>query len=255
MEHREIVRLISEADVAVMFIHGIAGTPNHFVDLLPMVDLVPKNWSVYNVLLDGHGLGVDDFSHSSMKRWKKQVWAVFGQLAQTHEQVILVGHSLGTLFSIQLALECPEEVPFLFLLGVPMRPGIRPGTVVSMLRLAFGKIREDHPMEIAMRDACGVRPTARLWKYIGWIPRMMELLREISLTEKQMGSLQVPCIAYQSRRDELVTNFSKRVLERVDAIKIVELSNSSHFSYDPEEAAIVCCDFSKRCEAIEKKKA
>ena len=42
MEHREYRRIVSGADTAVMFLHGIVGTPNHFRDLIPLVDLVPK---------------------------------------------------------------------------------------------------------------------------------------------------------------------------------------------------------------------
>lgn len=55
MEHREYVRIVPGAKTAVLFMHGIVGTPNHFRDLLPLVDLVPDDWSVYNVLLPGHG--------------------------------------------------------------------------------------------------------------------------------------------------------------------------------------------------------
>ena len=255
MEHKEFRRLNPKGDVAVMFIHGIAGTPKHFVSRIPLQEQVPEEWSVYNVLLDGHGLGVDDFSRSSMKKWKEQLWRIFNQLSQTHQQVILVGHSMGTLFSIQLALENPGKIPFLFLLGVPMRPGIKPHMMVTMLRLSFGKIREDRPTEAAVQDACGVRPTPMLWKYIGWIPRMLELLAEIHLTEKEMDLLTVETVAYQSRRDEMVTNLSKKVLEKCHAIKIIELPNSAHFYYHPDEADLICRDFRLRCEEIKKKKA
>ena len=38
-----------------------------------LLSLVPDNISVYNVLLDGHGKGVKEFSKTSMKKWKKQI--------------------------------------------------------------------------------------------------------------------------------------------------------------------------------------
>lgn len=243
MQHEEYVRILPEADTAVLFIHGIVGTPNHFRYLLPLVQEVPEEYSVYDILLPGHGGSVEAFGRSGMKQWKEKVWKVFGELAASHERVIIAGHSMGTLFAMQLALENPEKVPYLFLVAAPMRPGLRLFGVVNVLRLAFGKIREDHPLEVATRMVCGVDAIPWLWKYIPWIPRFFELFREIYITEKQMGGLTVPCVAYQSRKDELVTNFSRGVLVKSGVVEVHELMNSTHFYYDPEESSLVCAAF------------
>jgi esterase/lipase len=107
MIHQEYVRKVPCADTAVLFIHGIVGTPNHFTDLISLVELVPESWSVHNVLLDGHGGNADDFADTSMEKWKNQVHAAFDSLARTHRRVVIVAHSMGTLFALQLALEFP----------------------------------------------------------------------------------------------------------------------------------------------------
>ena len=36
---------------AVLLIHGIAGSPGHFRELIPAI---PETYSIYNILLDGH---------------------------------------------------------------------------------------------------------------------------------------------------------------------------------------------------------
>lgn len=246
MIHEEYVRIVPDADTAVLFIHGIVGTPNHFRDLIPLIDLVPKDWSIYNVLLDGHGKTVDDFARTSMKKWHTQVWNIFGELAKTHKQVILVAHSMGTLFSIQLALENPEKVPFLFLIAVPLRPGIRLMTVRNLLCLVFGKLREDVPLEAATMKVCGVQTTRKLWKYVKWIPRFLELFTEIYRTEKVMGLLDIPCVAYQSQRDELVTNCTGKILEKTGVMEVHNLLHSTHFYYHPDDQKVVRADFEKR---------
>ena len=64
MKHREFRRICPDADTAVLFIHGINGTPNHFHDL---VKLVPAECSVVNVRLKGHGGSVRDFANTSME--------------------------------------------------------------------------------------------------------------------------------------------------------------------------------------------
>jgi len=255
MKHEEFIRLVPGADTAVLFIHGICGTPNHFSTQISMLDVVPKEWSVYNVLLDGHGKGVGDFSRSGMKKWKQQVWGIFRSLADNHDRVVLAAHSMGTLFSIQLALENPDKVPFLFLIGVPMRPGLRLFGIVNTLRIAFNCVREDHPLEVALRNDCGIHTTPRIWEYIGWIPRFLELFREIYRTEKVMGNLEVPCVAYQSKKDELVSNFTRGVLERSGVVEIVDLPESTHCYYDPADGEKLRSDFKKRCEVLRKKKA
>ena len=255
MKHQEYIRIVPGADTAVLFIHGICGTPNHFTTQISMLDLVPENWSVYNVLLDGHGKGVRDFGKSSMKKWKSQVWGIFADLAQCHDQVVLVAHSMGTLFSIQLALENPKKVPFLFLIGVPLRPGLRLFGIVNTFRVALNLVREDKPFEKALRDDCGIDTSPWLWQYIGWIPRFLELFREIYRTEKVLKNLTVPCVAYQSKKDELVSNFTRGVLKRSGVVEIVDLKESTHCYYDPADAELLRKDFLLRCNTIKEKKA
>lgn len=251
MAHQEYLRLVPGAANAVLFLHGIVGTPNHFRDLLPLVQLVPEDWSVYNVLLDGHGKNVEDFSRTSMKKWKAQVRAIFERLISSHEQVVIVGHSMGTLFAMQLALEWPEKVPFLFLIAAPMRPGVRISGMLRVLRMVFGMTREDDPLELATRDVCGVRTTRKLWKYIGWIPRFMELFAEIYRTEKVMDGLKVPCVAYQSQKDELVMNLSRKVLEKSGVVEVHNLADSTHFYYAPEDQKTVQGDFWERIGSLQ----
>ena len=70
MPHSPTFRSIPGSDTAILFIHGIVGTPDHFLDLLP---LVPSDWSYANILLPGHGGSVGDFSRSSMALWRRAV--------------------------------------------------------------------------------------------------------------------------------------------------------------------------------------
>ena len=74
MKHQEYIRLVPGAKTAVLFIHGIMGTPDHFLDLIPHV---PRDWSVCNILLPGHGKSVSDFGASSMDQWRSRANQVF----------------------------------------------------------------------------------------------------------------------------------------------------------------------------------
>ena len=250
MRHHETRRIIPGAKNAVLFLHGIVGTPNHFRIVLPLEELVPGDWSVINVCYPGHGGDVAGFGRSKMEQWRDHARKAFLELAETSERIVIAAHSMGTLFALQLALEFPDKVAQLFLVAVPMRPWVRGFGMVSCIRLAFGCVREDRPFEAAIRNVCGVEATALLWKYIPWIPRFFELFAEIHRTEKLMGNLNVPCVAWQSTRDELVSNFSTPVLEKSGVMEVKLLDGSSHFYYAPPDCEAVRSDFVKRLKAF-----
>lgn len=239
MDHAEFKRIVPGADTAVLFVHGILGTPNHFRDLIPLEQLVPEHWSVHNLLLDGHGGTVGDFADSSMKIWKNQVKQAFEELAGSHDWVIIVAHSMGTLFATQLAVAFSEKIPFLFLLGVPLRPHMRFGMMRDCLRMVFGTL----PADSVLWKATSVTATNQIWKYIRWIPRYLELFREIGATQRILNQLLVPCTAYQSRKDELVSNLTYRVLVRSGVMKVHQLNDSTHFYYTPADKERICADF------------
>ena len=243
MDQNDYIRIVPGADTGVLFIHGIAGTPEHFTKLIPLVQMVPESYSVYNLLLDGHGKTAKDFGKSSMKIWKRQVLDAFEMLRREHSRIILVGHSMGTLLAVQLALEYPQSIESLFLLAVPMRvkSGLR--AMSNSLRLIWGKLRDTVPSERAMAVACGAEPTWKLWHYVGWIPRLTELLVLIHKTGKVIDKLTVPSIAFQSEKDELVALASRGILARNKGIAQYMLPNSTHFYYAPEDSAAVCSAF------------
>ena len=247
MAHEQTVRIIPGAKTAVLFMHGIAGTPDHFRTLLPLEQFVPQDWSVYNVLMEGHGGHVEDFSRSSMAKWKAQVMDIFEMLCRAHEQVVLVGHSMGTLFAIQMALERPEKVPFLFLIACPLRVGVKPFGVVNLIKLSFGLLDESDPIQSATARVSSITQTRCSWRYIGWLPRMAELIQEMHHTANLLEDLRVPCIAFQSKCDELVSCRSCRLLRKSGRVDVMGLGRSTHFYYDPKDIEAVRTAFIEAC--------
>lgn len=245
MAHEEVIRIVPDADIAVLFMHGIAGTPDHFHKVLPMIAQVPEEWSVYALRYPGHGGTADDFAHASMNQWRTYARETFRKLAATHEKVILVGHSMGNLFAMQLGVEYPAKIPFIFMLAAPMRPWPRLFGIVNLIKLGFGKLDMSDPLEASTSLVCGLTPTRKIWKYIKWIPRILELFAEIARTEKIMPDLKVPCVALQSRKDELVSNFSLGVLKKSGVVQVCELPESTHFYYAPEDQKTIFSVFSE----------
>ena len=231
MEHKEYKRIVPEAETAVLFIHGIAGTPNHFKDFLP---LVPKEFSVYNLLLDGHGGKTEDFSKTSMKKWENQVDFTVSDLLKTHEKIIIVAHSLGTLLAIEQAVK-ERRIEKLFLLAVPIKLFVKPVALFSAFRIYLGKVPESNEKLVAMKNCCGIELSKNLLKYLGWIPRFLELFGKIGETRKIIGNLKTDCMIFQSLGDELVSKKSIKYLEEKTSASINVLEKSGHYYYEKND--------------------
>lgn len=235
MEHKEYKRINPCARAAVLFVHGIVGTPNHFADF---VSLVPENVSVYNVLLDGHGGSVRDFSHTSMQKWETQVRDAVDALTLSHTEVYIVAHSMGTLFAIDRAIE-NEAVKGLFLLAVPLVISPKPRMVSNLCKVYFDKIKPDDVVALAAKRCYGIAQDKNPFHYFGWIPRYLELFAKAKETRRKIQLLQTPCVIYQSAKDELVSHKSAQLIAKNERISVVELSNSGHYYYAPDDFAFL----------------
>lgn len=242
MKHKEFRRICANADTAVLFIHGINGTPNHFRDF---VSLVPPECSVVNVLLDGHGAGVSDFANTSMGIWKTQVDREVEELLEHHKNLLIVGHSMGSLFAIRQAIKHPNRVRGLFLLAVPLKLSIKPRMLSTSMRVYLGRVREDDLWTQAAINCYGIETDWRFWRYIPWIKRYLELFREIKAVRGQLGTLTARCFCYQSQKDELVSLKSCKFLQENSAAEVQMLENSGHYYYDETDYDRLLCDFGK----------
>jgi pimeloyl-ACP methyl ester carboxylesterase len=157
---------------------------------------------------------------------------------------------MGTLLSVRQALRRPEKVKLLFMVAAPTPPFVRFSAASYAVGLAFGVKNEKAPVYGAMGIACGMKLTPMLWRYIPWIPRMVELLRECSAVSKLYKDLQVPCIAWQSEKDELVSRRSIKVLKKSGKVEVHTLPNSTHFYYTQAEREQVVESFQNACKNL-----
>lgn len=235
MKHSPYIRE-GDGSVAVLMVHGIAGSPRHFRDLIPVF---PENWGIYNLLLPGHGGTPKDFGDSSMELWRKTAMDTMDQLLCSYRKVILVGHSMGTLFSIRNAVKHPDKVPFLFLLAVPTRPWVRLSTARACLRATAKKPGKEDPVEGKLKYATSIQIVRCRRQYICWIPRFLELLKEIRQVRKLIPQLKAPCYTFQSRVDELVSFRSCKDLEKNPCITNTMLEESGHLIYSAGDTVLL----------------
>ncbi len=228
--HKEYIRIVPGADTAILMVHGIVGTPRHF-DFL--IEVIPENVSVMNILLPGHGGTVQDFGRASMKKWKEKVESHMAELCSSHRRVIIVAHSMGTLLTAEAAQRHPEVESFLFI-NVPLRVWVAPRMTPSALRWSFGKCIPGNPTDDGLLVASGTQPDPHLWRYLAWLPRFWELLVLCRQSRKRFETLNKPAFAFQSDQDELVRRSSSRHLTKNPKICHVMLQGCGHLAYPPE---------------------
>ena len=238
--HEEYIKEVPGARTCVAFIHGILSTPLFFQKL---VASVPDTFSVYNILLDGHGGGVKDFSETSMKIWKHQAKMLIAYLEKKYENIILVGHSMGTLFSIQNAVRRPKKIKALFLLCSPMKVLVHPRTAKYSLRIIFELPPSEDPIEDCARRWYSIKPEKRLWKYIPWVPKFTCLLSEIRKTRKMVPMLSAPTFVFHSDNDSLVSKKAVKFFSHNENISVTHLKNSYHQYFTDEDYETVLESF------------
>ena len=233
IDHGEFLRNTDNCEIAVLMIHGIAGSPAHFRKI---IDVIPQNLTLYNILLDGHGKGVSDFGKSSMKKWKTQVNDTANELLESHDRLFIIAHSMGTLFAIRKAIETPDKIAGLFLLSVPTRPWVRFSTVKTCIRVLLGKKGDD---VTRITNDTSINLDKNPFKYLSWAPRFAELLIEVRRVRKLLPILCVNSLTFQSHIDELVSARSVKDLEEHPFIKNTVLYESGHFDYGERDVLLL----------------
>lgn len=211
----------------IFLVHGILGRKEQFDPLLP---LIPKEFVVRNITLKGHGQTPVEFGKWPMNEWKKDVHKELSKLCEECDHVYIVGHSLGTLFAIQESLILP--VDGMFLLNVPLKVKITPKLFSLMFQMFFDCVDPKDPFISAAKNSCGIALDKNLLHYVKWIPRYIELFREIHYTRKIVDKVTTKSIACISVFDEMAAPASAYYLRNNPNMKVLILRKSGHFYYE-----------------------
>lgn len=232
MEHKEYISEIPGCHTVVLFIHGISGSPNQFSFI---AESFKGRFSVYNILLDGHGSDVLSFGKSSMAKWISQVLSAVQSLERKYENIILVGHSMGCLLAAEAFLSYPDKIKKMIWLAVPLKIFIRPKAVLNSYKIKFGCVQPDDAVGNAGIACNSIGKHRSVFEYLTWVPRYLELLAEAHKIRKYIAQITVPTTVFLSQNDELVSIQSRRYLKGNPFMEAIELSDSGHFYYTQEE--------------------
>lgn len=234
----DVDRIAADDGVAIVFIHGILGTPQYFSFLRPFV---PEGWHVCAITLKGHCGTVGDFADASMAEWKAQVSGLVIDLRRTYRRVVVAAHSMGTLFAIREAVDGRADA--LFLMNVPLSLRLSRRLFITPLKIFTGRADMSDKWMTAAVEAYGIADDRNLFHYIPWVCRYLELFAEIWHVRRLAACLDVETQAYFSAHDEMVSPSAMRFLG--DSHKIVSkiLPDSGHYYYSETDKTTLISDF------------
>jgi carboxylesterase len=211
---------------AALLIHGFTGSPP---EMRPLGDyLAARGLTVSAPLLPGHGTTVAELIRTSWEDWYRHVEGAYRMLRAQHEQVFVVGLSLGSLLALHLAAQEPVAgVAALSpaLLVRDWRAGLTP-----LLRHVLKSVPKDpDPAHSDLRDREAFK---RFWSYDEYpLEGAYQLLRLQKVVRGELGAIAPPALVAYSTKDMAIHPRSGPTLYRelgsADKDELV-LHNSGH---------------------------
>ncbi|KAL2830445.1 hypothetical protein BJY01DRAFT_260890 [Aspergillus pseudoustus] len=116
----------------VIFIHGLGGSSSYFA---PLFDKLSATHALHLTDLEGHGLSPTSATSSlTIASIAADIRSVYTLASPASKPATIIAHSMGCLVALRLALDTPELVSNLILLGPPPSPLPAAGSAGSFAR-------------------------------------------------------------------------------------------------------------------------
>ncbi|MGL5330530.1 MAG: alpha/beta hydrolase [Peptostreptococcaceae bacterium] len=252
--HKSFFREVVGSDTVVVFIHGILESPVQFHDLARIS--FKNNMSICGILLDGHGKTGIDFANSSLEKWMGSVEDEISKYVSRYENVILVGHSMGVLLSIDYYMNNKDKIKSIVAIATPLNIRVKGNIMRSSLKIALGVVKEEDELTRYAYDAFSIGKTS-LSTYPRWIPRYLDLFKITNSVRNNLNEVDLPMLIFHCMNDELVSNRSINTYEKSfkynnksNNKKLIKLFNSGHFYYDEGDLRILEEEFENHIMSI-----
>jgi len=236
--HKPFEKTHPHANTIVIFTHGFIGSPNQFEDLAAFA--YQHGCSVLSLLLPGHGGTAKEFTKYRLNHWESHLESEIKRVSASYENIILVGHSIGGLLSLNASLREDFNVKGVLLISSPLKLRYSLRTLRAGIRLHLLPKRTDEIIE-AYRKSNSIT-TRSILSYLLWRRQTADVYRLMSKTRANLPAVTVPTIIINSRKDETVslqtTNMFRDGLANTN--KLIVLDESWHSFYDPTERAAIC---------------
>ncbi|MCL2563661.1 MAG: alpha/beta hydrolase [Oscillospiraceae bacterium] len=230
--HAPFERTHPDANTIVIFTHGFIGSPRQFEDMAELA--YAQGCSVLSILLPGHGGTAREFAKARLHDWEAHLESEIRRVAPAYQNVILVGHSMGGLLSLNASLGEPK-VKGVLLISSPLRLRFLPSTLRLGIKLRlFPKSRDE--IWKAYRDSNSVQGIS-----IRWLRQVADLRKLMAKTKANLPNITAQTTVIHSQKDETVSHKSANLFKSgLTHANIVPLTDSRHAYYTPTEREVIC---------------
>ncbi len=215
----------------IFFIHGLYASPAQFEKFYPV--LKAKGYSIYTILLEGHGKELRELAKVKYTEWVKQIDDRLKERFKQYEAIFLVGHSMGGI----LAIDTNDDY---ITKRILIAPAIRVKFTWQFFHLGLvinnDKVQDTYTN--SSRKILGVVFPLGFFKKLIALFCFWQLFKLIHYTNINLKKIHKPILVMQSYRDECVREKGpKTIIEHIASTEkeIVWYKSSLHAVFDPYE--------------------
>ncbi len=221
----------------VLYIHGIMGSPIEFRQLVDHAEFPKVNYKA--ILLPGHGGSGKQFGKYKAQDWQEQVFNEIEYHYQNNIVLILIGHSLGGLLTLQAAAKYP--VAGMILINTALRTRFTIRQMQLSLRVLFSSKDNLDPIISTYRKTFSIC-TKDWWTIPLWILRLIDVMQIANQTEKLLPQVKSNIHIFQSVKDETVDPISAEIMRNSlvnSTVKLTYLQNSIHAHFEENDLMLL----------------
>ncbi|MEW9702274.1 alpha/beta hydrolase [Paenibacillus sp. SI8] len=207
-------------EMGILMVHGFTGSPSEFRRI--GYELQDEGYTVNAVRLPGHGTTPEEMIRTGWTDWYGHVLESHDSLAAVCKSVVVMGHSMGGLLALKLAVE--RHVTGVISLATPIFLATRKIVLASLLQ-HFIEYLEKKPKQIPtlLDESCAYTKTP-----IRCVVSLRKLLKQV---KSLLPQVEAPIWIGQGTRDAVVRQESAAFLHQQTRSEVKEIHyypQSSH---------------------------
>ena len=183
---------------ACLLIHGFTGSPAHMRYLGEKLN--QQGFTVQGVLLPGHGTNLEEMEQTNKEDWWFEVKEAYQNLQEEHEQVYVIGLSMGGTLSLLLAQN--YDVDKIVSIAAPIKLQDKKAYLTPFLK--YFKRFKKWPEENIDEYDIGYSGMP-----VKSVPELLDLIKD---SRKKLNKINCPTLIVQSKDDKTVKPVSAEII-------------------------------------------